>query len=144
MSGENNPAKRLDVRLKISMALRGRTLTEEWRKKISKTWFKKGNIPWTKGRKGFRSGELCPFWKGGVSKANHLLRQSIEYKLWRKSVFERDKYTCIWCGYRGGEIEADHIKPFAYYPELRFDIDNGRTLCRECHKKTETYLQNRK
>ncbi len=83
-------------------------------------------------------------WKGGITPINSLIRTSKEYKLWRKSVFERDNYTCIWCGAKNGNgktviLHADHIKPFAYYPELRFAIDNGRTLCRECHKKTETY-----
>ena len=34
---------------------------------------------------------------------------------------------------------ADHVKPWALYPELRYDLDNGRTLCVPCHKKTETY-----
>jgi len=60
---------------------------------------------------------------------------SFEYKLWRTAVFERDKYTCVWCGHKG-YVEADHIKPFALFPELRFAIDNGRTLCRPCHVTT--------
>lgn len=79
-------------------------------------------------------------WKGGKTEESILIRGSIEYKLWRKSVFERDNFTCIWCGdQNGGNLEADHIKPFSLYPELRFAIDNGRTLCRECHRKTNTY-----
>lgn len=78
-------------------------------------------------------------WKGGITPINKLIRSSKEYKLWRKSVFERDNYTCQFCKVRGGTLQADHIKPFAYYPELRFSLDNGRTLCVECHKKTDTY-----
>jgi len=39
----------------------------------------------------------------------------------------------------GGNLEADHIKDFALFPKLRLDINNGRTLCKSCHKKTENY-----
>lgn len=83
-------------------------------------------------------------YKGGVSPINKIIRGSLEYKLWRESVFKRDNYTCVWCGKRGVELNADHIKPFAFYPELRFAIDNGRTLCVPCHKTTETYTNNKK
>ena len=86
-----------------------------------------------------RRGEKSNFWKGGITPINKIIRTSSEYKLWRKSVFERDNYTCIWCGIRGKELNADHIKPFALFPELRFAIDNGRTLCRGCHQKTDTW-----
>lgn len=67
------------------------------------------------------------------------LMQRIEYKLWRKSVYQRDDYTCQICKKRGGRLEADHIKPFSRFPELRYAIDNGRTLCVSCHSKTDTY-----
>ena len=66
------------------------------------------------------------------------IRKTLEYGLWRSSVFQRDKWACIWCGSKK-RIEADHIKSFAHYPELRFAIDNGRTLCHKCHKTTDTY-----
>jgi hypothetical protein len=78
-------------------------------------------------------------WKNGASTRSQLIRKSIEYKLWRKAVLERDNYTCVWCKKVGGNIQADHIKAFCLYPELRFAIDNGRTLCFDCHQKTDNY-----
>lgn len=87
----------------------------------------------------FRSGDNHPRWKGGITESNHKIRTSLEYKNWRRDVFERDNYTCRDCGQVGGRLNADHIKPFADYPELRFDLDNGRTLCFGCHRKTGTW-----
>lgn len=82
-------------------------------------------------------------WKWWVSKINKTERQlamnTKEYKLWRYSVFERDNYTCIWCFKRWCVLHADHIKPWCDYPELRYAIDNWRTLCVDCHKKTGTW-----
>lgn len=72
------------------------------------------------------------------------IRQSAKYKSWRTLVFERDNYICQFCGIKNGlgktiYFHADHIKPFALYPEKRFEVSNGRTLCVSCHKKTGTY-----
>lgn len=70
---------------------------------------------------------------------NKAIRDSKEYKHWRISVFKRDDYRCLDCGERGGRLHADHIHQFAHYPRLRLDINNGQTLCIECHRKTPTY-----
>lgn len=70
---------------------------------------------------------------------NRRIRASARMQRWRRAVFGRDNYTCQLCGTRGGYLEADHIKPFAYYPALRFSLENGRTLCGPCHKSTPTY-----
>jgi len=79
-------------------------------------------------------GEKSPAWKGGITPANTKVRNSIQYRLWRESVFARDNWTCQECSQRGGELEAHHIKSFREYPELRFTIDNGITFCIACHK----------
>jgi hypothetical protein len=86
-----------------------------------------------------RRGERSHFWKGGTTSEIQKLRMSLEYRTWRTAVFERDNYTCVLCGKIGGKINADHIKRFADFPELRFSIENGRTLCEACHKKTDTF-----
>lgn len=85
-------------------------------------------------------GDKSPLWRGGVTEINKKIRSSAGYKEWRRSVFFRDDYTCVLCHERGVELHADHIKPFSLHPELRFSIENGRTLCVPCHKDTPTYL----
>lgn len=84
-------------------------------------------------------GDKHPQWKGGITPINHKIRTSGEYKRYRKSILEKDGYTCQNCLQHGGNLHVDHIKQFAFFPELRFNISNGRTLCVECHKKTDTY-----
>ena len=83
-------------------------------------------------------GEKSHLWKGGKTKESKIRQTSAEYKEWRNNVFERDNYTCQKCG-KKGDIEAHHIKEQCNYPELIFDINNGITLCRKCHKETDNY-----
>lgn len=127
------------------------------------TEFKKGFTPWNKGKK-------CPHctgsknnkWKGGVYPEYLKIRHSVEMKRWRLKVFERDNYTCVLCSRtrKPGDrviLHADHypktfalllkennIKTFeeAKIFEKLWDVSLGRTLCRECHLKTETHGKN--
>ena len=139
----------MESRAKISNAHLGKKLSEETRKKMSKAQKLIGNKPPSRMGRKFteetkrklseqKLGEKNPSWRGGRTSITERIRGSREYKLWKQAVFERDNRICIWCGSKK-DIEADHIKRFSLYPELRFAIDNGRTLCHECHKTTETY-----
>ena len=96
----------------------------------------------------YKVGELHHSWQGGKSSENIKIRRSVKYREWRTAVFKKDNYTCVFCKARGGRLNADHIKRFALYPELRLVVSNGRTLCVPCHKATETWgtkgLRNRK
>ena len=105
--------------------------------------FPKGHIPWNKGRKMPFRGKNHWNWKGGKPKQRSSENLSYEdyrkYKDWQKAIFKRDRWTCQICGKQGGEIHADHIKQWILFPRLRYNIDNGRTLCVPCHRKTKTY-----
>lgn len=81
------------------------------------------------------NGKNHPNWQGGLTPVNYKIRNSKKYKDWRKEVFSRDNFTCQMCNKKGGDLEADHIKQFSKYPKLRFELSNGRTLCKPCHNK---------
>lgn len=127
------------------------------------TEFKKGLIPWNFGKQNpHSSGKNNSNWKGGVTKLQEKIRKSFKYRQWRSDVFQRDHYTCQDCSAKNGVgngetiLNADHIKPFALILqeslidtfekamicEQLWNINNGRTLCIDCHKKTPTYLNN--
>jgi len=134
----------LEAIVKSRISNTGKKLSEETKRKIGEAnrLSLRGNTPWNKGLKGFMAGEKHYNWKGGAGTERHRLMQQLDYKNWRSAVFERDSYTCQSCGQTGTYLEADHIKPWALYPELRYAIDNGRTLCKPCHMKTDTYAGN--
>ena len=117
----------------------GRKHSEESKLKIAKSH--KGIRPPLETRMKV-SGENNWNWKGGLTPLRKKLYFSEEYKLWRQAVFRKDNYTCVWCRANRSnqadkrvELSADHIKPWSLYPELRFELSNGRTLCTDCHKK---------
>ena len=113
MRGDGNPAKRQDVRKKISEGRKGIAVSEETRQKISATRHER----YFNGKRGF----------------NRLDR------LWRKMVFERDQSTCQMCHDTKGPFHADHIKSVRFFPELRHELSNGRVLCIPCHRNTPNF-----
>lgn len=70
---------------------------------------------------------------------------SPEYKNWRKAVYSRDNYCCQWPGCtKRQKLNAHHIKKWSDCPGLRFNINNGITLCYQHHKMlqgTEEYYE---
>ncbi len=59
---------------------------------------------------------------------------------WREMVFLRDGFRCVDCGAasqrRAGGLEPHHIWPKAAFHERLYDLSNGVTLCRPCHRAT--------
>jgi len=133
-------------RRKISEANKGKQFSEEARRKIGDA----------------HRGEKCTFWKGGITPINKHVKSLVEYKMWRMNIFVRDNFTCQMCNKRGGWnketkeriiLNAHHIKSFSsimgdndiktYQEAINcaelWNLDNGQTLCRDCHKKTESF-----
>jgi hypothetical protein len=122
---------------KNSIILKGRRLSP-------KSEFKKGKLHWN--------------WKNGITPLIKKIRESKIYKQWHTTIFKRDNFTCQYCGLRNGNgigktiyLEAHHRKEFSVIinehniktiedaencKEL-WDLNNGITLCKECHNKTK-------
>lgn len=122
-----------EVRQKVITARAKQIITPEHKSKISLS-MKRASL---EGR--VAKGENHYNWKGGITPEIRKIRNCRDMKLWREAVFKRDNYICQDCKVRGGNLQAHHIKPFAWFPELRLAIDNGVTLCKGCHKKYGTY-----
>jgi len=112
-------------RKKLREKALGRKMSNETKKKILQTKIQNGTI---------LRGPRHPFWKGGRPWERF---KNPEYLAWRRAVLERDGYICQQCGrqckQRERGLAAHHIKPYADYPELRYEVSNGLTLCRQCH-----------
>jgi len=111
-----------EAKRKMSDWHKGKHRTEESRYNQSKTL----KIKWDKiGRK--------------IQKRYIHLCRSKAYKQWRMNVFLRDNFSCQCCGARGVYLEVHHIKSWSKYPELRYELNNGVALCKDCHKLTNNY-----
>jgi len=118
--------------------------SKKHKENLKKAWGKKKEegrgAPWNKGLDGWNNGHEPyyiaygkdnPNWKGGVTVEK---RNGNKYKDWRINVYKRDGFSCVVCGSVGKKLNAHHIKEWVKFPELRFDINNGVTMCEECHK----------
>lgn len=139
----------------------GKKLSEETKRKMSQS--QKGRTCFWKGKKmseehrrkvGLANkGSKNNFWKGGITSLYYQIKSLFEYRQWRSDVFTRDNFTCKECNVRGGDLEVHHIKSFALIirenniknvddavkcDEL-WNINNGKTLCISCHKKTKNF-----
>lgn len=128
-----NPIKKGEHRSLNTEFKKGMKLPQEWIEKMI------GRVPRNKGKHFDQIlGENHWNWKGGISDENHRERSCLEYKIWNREVLEKDNYTCQKCGARCGNgkkiiLHAHHIQNFSQFPELRHIINNGITLCDDCH-----------
>lgn len=138
-----SPETRAKIGLANSINMRGKKISkkhrEAMRQGILKSWAKRKADPvymaqhrekLSKALKGKYTGEQASNWRGGLWDGQ---RESNANWRWRELVLQRDNYTCQVCLQYGGQLHVDHIKKWSKYPELRFELSNGRVLCRACH-----------
>ena len=122
--GEKRPSY---IGKKISKANKGRVISKITREKISESLV------------GRYRGELSPVWikdRSKIKKQDNR-RDDSDYKIWRQSVYKRDNWKCkINDENCKGRIEAHHILAWKKYPELRYRVNNGITLCHFHHPRS--------
>jgi hypothetical protein len=146
-----------ELKQKLSIAHTGKVMSDEAKKNMSLSAIKRLENPinhpmFGKQRHDIR-GDKHHNWNNGISSLYKNIRSMSKYYYWRQSCFERDDYICQICFERGIELQVDHIKPFsliikennlinvqeAFCCDELWDINNGRTLCVECHRETDTF-----
>jgi len=79
-------------------------------------------------------GENHQRWNANLTDEEREKKRNIEgYPEWRKAVYERDNYSCVCCEKKGGKLNAHHLNGYDKFKEERLVLENGVTLCNECH-----------
>lgn len=154
LTGLKRPPFTQEHKDKIGAKNKGKVRSEDTKDILSEYFTGRPNY----NNRGEKSGQ----WKGGITPVHLSIRSSLEYKLWRKEIFERDNYTCQECNIRGGTLNVDHypvtfsailnkliveqglenLLEKAKKYEMFWMTENGRTLCEGCHRKTPTFAKN--
>lgn len=156
--GQYNKGKKFskEHREKISKAQKGKIISEEQKNRLRKINLGKKLSQETKNKiskalKGKYLGAQTSNWKGGISTFNDQIRNCYKYREWRSAVFQRDNWICQTCRRRGCELNAHHLKELhilldensiktieqAFQCKELWKIDNGVTLCKDCHELTK-------
>lgn len=155
---------------KLRIGMKHTIKAKEKMSKVAKLSFKLGRKVWCEGKKNPNlAKDNSKFWKGGITSLHDEIRHSFETKQWRREIFKRDNLTCQDCFIRGGDLHAHHKKEFyiilqeflnqynqfspiedkeilirlAINHKPFWDVNNGKTLCKECHKKTYGKIRRR-
>lgn len=145
-------------KMRLSKAIKSRWLDGTYRNRV----FSLNRVAWNKGKQwsfevrkklsfshiGLNCAEKHYNWKGGITPLIRMIRNSFKYRQWRSDVFTRDEFLCSVCCQKGKELNAHHLRKFssiivacevktykdALSCEELWNINNGITLCKSCHK----------
>lgn len=142
-----------EEKIKIALWNLGKKASLKTRIKMSKSAKEKGVGKWMRNR---NTKENSKWWKGGISILNVQIRSHFKYRQWRSDVFTKDNFQCIIGGKEhGNKLNAHHIDAFSVILKKNniktleealncdelWNINNGRTLCISCHRKTDNYAR---
>ncbi len=120
----------------------GKTVSDEVKEKIRKTITGTKTGPhspeWNEKIRqshiGLLAGSKHPGWQGGITIENVALKAQRIYRKWSLDVRERAGNKCSVCGAKK-DLVARHVHGWRAYPELRYAVENGLSMCRKCHAK---------
>jgi len=77
-----------------------------------------------------------PRWNNNLTDEKRVIKRKYDnYLIWREKVYQRDKYTCLLCNdNKGGNLVAHHVYNYSEHKQIQLNINNGVTLCKNCHK----------